>query len=95
MTNNQLEKELNDSFRRWAHIIKNGAGDPHWPDGTNLNLIRNHIIYYKRKCAENNFFPEAYYIELPPEVPSDYMIKKLVFEANEKNQLTLFGIMQG
>ena len=93
MTNNQLEKELNDSFRRWAHIIKNGAGDPHWPDGTNLNLIRNHIIYYKRMCEEANFFPEAYYIDTPPEVKCDYEVKKTEFEVNEKNQLTLFAMM--
>ena len=93
MTCKQIEKELNDSFRRWAHIMKNGAGDPFWPDGTNLNLVRNHIIYYKQKCEEANFLPEAYYIELPPKVAEDYMVNKVVFEVNEKNQLTLFGMI--
>ena len=89
----QIERELNDRFMRWAHIMKNGAGDPNWPDGTNLNLLRNHIIYYKRKCEEISFFPEAYYIDTPPEVNWNYEVKKVIFETDEKNQLNLFGMM--
>lgn len=93
-TNKQLEKELNDSFRRWAHIVKHGAGDPHWEDGVNMNLVRNHIIYYKLKCEEAGFYPEAYYLDVPPEASNTYMVsKRSEFVVNEKNQLTLFGMM--
>ncbi len=41
-----LTRELNESIRRWHDIFKNGCSDPFWPDGVNLNLVRNHIIYF-------------------------------------------------
>lgn len=37
---------------RWNYILENGCNDPFWPDGTNMNLTRNHIISYKREIAE-------------------------------------------
>ncbi len=41
--------------------------------------MRNHIIYYKEQLAkqENSFFdlPDAYYKNLPPDVPQDYMAR--------------------
>lgn len=36
----------------WNYILENGCNDPFWPDGTNLNLTRNHIISYKREIAD-------------------------------------------
>ena len=49
-------------------------------DGTNLNLVRNHIIYYKREIqelceTEGIFKPDVFYRELPPEVDDNYMAK--------------------
>ena len=29
---------------RWHEIFAFGCNDPAWPDGCNLNLVRNHII---------------------------------------------------
>ena len=48
--------------------------------GTNLNLVRNHIIYYKREIqelceTEGIFKPDVFYRELPPEVDDNYMAK--------------------
>lgn len=37
--------ELDDDIRRWNDIKENGCSDPFWPDGVNMNLKRNHIIY--------------------------------------------------
>lgn len=31
---------------RWQRGFYNGCADPFWPDGCNLNLMRNHMIYY-------------------------------------------------
>lgn len=74
------EKEVQRSFDRWNEIAKNGAGDPFWPDGTNMNLVRNHIIYFYRKmdeeggqltmfeCSEENRRP------IPPKVPNGYLV---------------------
>lgn len=36
-------------LERWNAIRKNGSNDPFWPDGVNLNLVRNHIIYANRR----------------------------------------------
>lgn len=37
--------ELEADIARWHDIQKNGCSDPCWPDGVNMNLKRNHIIY--------------------------------------------------
>ena len=62
----------------------NGCSDPFWANGVNLNLVRNHIIYYKRQMQKISeeygcFLPEIYYRELPPKVESNYMAKKIKF----------------
>lgn len=62
----------------WEHKSENGCSDPFWPDGVNMNLNRNHIIYDKRQigeiCRENGLLiPEEYYIPTPPEVSNYYM----------------------
>ena len=43
---NPLE-ELEKAYAQWQRLYENGGSDPFWPDGVNLNLVRNHIIYYK------------------------------------------------
>lgn len=45
--------ELKSEFDRWAHIKEFGTSDPFWSDGVNLNLVRNHILYYKKMIEEN------------------------------------------
>lgn len=37
--------ELEADIAKWHDIQKNGCNDPAWPDGVNMNLKRNHIIY--------------------------------------------------
>lgn len=65
-------------IEHWKDINQNGCNDPFWSDGCNMNLVRNHILYYQRKiseiCAEKNLpYPEAYYFSVPPEVDNFYM----------------------
>ena len=67
-----------DEIKRWKSISQNGCNDPAWPDGANMNLLRNHIIYYKTKlydlCEECGFkLPDEYYLPIPPEVNNCYM----------------------
>lgn len=75
-------KEYCQCIRReiehWKAINQNGCNDPFWPDGVNMNLTRNHIIYYQRLirevCVENQLpLPEEYYFSPPPEVDMNYM----------------------
>lgn len=62
----------------WISISKNGCSDPSWTDGCNMNLVRNHILYYKNKifeiCNQEGFdIPEEYYLPTPPEVDKNFM----------------------
>ena len=45
-------EELEKDIDRWKSIKENGCNDPCWPDGVNMNLKRNHIIYDLRHIAE-------------------------------------------
>jgi len=59
----KFEKDLIYSFSQWQNQYENGSCDPTWSDGINLNLLRNHIIFYKRKLEEVAYYPEVYYRE--------------------------------
>lgn len=69
-------EEISKSANRWNEIWERGCNDPGWPDGVNMNLVRNHIIYYKRRiqeiCEENGIIPpdEAYW-DIPRKVSDD------------------------
>ena len=69
----QIEKEMALDYARWDYLYTEGGSDPNWADGCNLNLIRNHIIYHKRKMEELQYFPDIYYRKLPPRVDNSYM----------------------
>lgn len=74
----ELGNYIRESFARWNHIYQNGAEDPLWEDGVNLELVRNHIIYYKRKCEEELLpeqYPSEYHTELPLVVDRLYMAR--------------------
>ena len=75
----ELSNGIVISILNWGHIMEKGCNDPYWPDGANMNLVRNHVIYYKYKmselCNKNQSLelPECYYIATPPEVDNCYM----------------------
>ena len=68
---NYIEERTN-----WEVTHQYGCFDPFWPDGTNLNLIRNHCIFYKRQmeevCKEHSL-PMPELPPLPVEVDEDFM----------------------
>lgn len=75
----ELLKELQKDFERWDTVNRDGAMDPNWEDGVNLNLIRNHIIFDKRKMDESfgdKEKPPLYFRPTPEEVDHKYMVKK-------------------
>ncbi len=47
-----LAENLEKAYERWDLLYKNGGSDPFWCDRTNLNLVRNHILYYREQCEE-------------------------------------------
>lgn len=48
----RLEARVKADISHWQDLRANGCNDPFWPDGVNLNLVRNHIIYALRRIAE-------------------------------------------
>lgn len=80
-TKPDLRKELREEFSRWKHLYEEGGSDPFWSDGVNMNLVRNHILYTKKRIeeeVENNpdfVCPPEYHLKTPPEAPMNYMAK--------------------
>ncbi len=71
-----LTRSLQDSFDRWDRLNEHGGSDPCWADGANINLVRNHIMYYKSQMEDkysSGDYPKIYYRETPPEVDDNYM----------------------
>lgn len=59
----------------------------------NLNLVRNHIISYKRKIEETTApdeFPEIYHRSLPPEIEQGYMARADEIRENAKVSLARY-----
>lgn len=74
----ETKVKIKQECEHWQKIYETGCNDPFWPDGTNCNLTRNHIIGYKAKIAElcetmGIDLPDEYYIPTPPEVAKNYM----------------------
>ena len=83
---------LEERFDRWDEVYKNGCRDPFWSDGVNLNLIRNHIQYYKSElenCITDEAYPDAYYRDTPPKVDSEYIARKEEIKENAINTLSV------
>ena len=86
MTITQIAEEITTEFNRWEYISLHGCSDPFWTDGINMNLIRNHIIYWYHILADRTMGTGQISIfdleiiqntirPLPPEVPSRLMIR--------------------
>lgn len=87
-------QSIRKEIERWKDLKENGGSDPFWADGYNLNLVRNHIIYYKNNilelCSMSGMdFPEEYYLPTPPKVDDHYMAN---FDQKERiDRLRVFG----
>ena len=60
---NPLE-ELEKAYAQWESLYKQGGSDPFYPDGVNLNLVRNHILYFKRQIEETHLMENIVFNEL-------------------------------
>ena len=97
-----VTRELTASFARWDHLYTYGGSDPFHSDGDNLYLVRNHIISGKLELERliqqeqeqptlfTTPFPDIYYRETPPVVPSKYMARADEIRAHAKEQLALY-----
>ena len=75
----RIRKEIVRDLKHWQYLREYGCQDPFWADGVNMNLTRNHIIYYKMRlrelCPDGNL-PEEYYLPTPPVVDNDCLAPK-------------------
>lgn len=97
----QLQVDYIVERNNWDVVYNFGCRDPFWEDGVNLNLIRGHCIFYKRKmeaiCKEHSLpMPEILQtLPLPDEVDNEYMApfgqfpNRLVIRENKPVQLSL------
>ena len=74
-----LEEELKRSFQHWDVRREEGCNDPFYDDAVNMNLIRNHIIYWKNEIEKKyggdvNQYPEIYFREIPPEADNGLIV---------------------
>lgn len=86
-----LCRDIRREIAHWQDLNEHGGQDPFYPDGVNMNLTRNHIIYDKRQimelCGKHGIpFPEEMYLPLPPEVDQYYMAN-----LKQKRRLELIG----
>lgn len=71
-----LIQSIENTYASWEKYRDEGGSDPSWADGVNMNLLRNHIIYYRKQLeelSENGERPDILNRALPPEMPNDYM----------------------
>ena len=59
-------------LEHWQDMFEHGCSDPAWPDGSNLNLTRSHIISTLRSLRDLGEDTSGEYI--PSEVASSLMI---------------------
>lgn len=84
---------LERAYARWQDIYENGGSDPFYADGVGLNLVRSHIIYYKRQIEETCPLYTAdalYQRDLPPEVSQDYMARPGEIRADAEKSLKIY-----
>ena len=97
MTIQQMQAKLEREYLRWNTIAAKGCQDPFCPDGVNMDLVRNHIIYWYRllekrrgECEQVSLFDstEAMPEErpVPPEVPQNYMVADCAYSDRLKDR---------
>ena len=82
-TEAELRAQIDKEFTHWDDLAEHGNPGDGYPDGVNMNLVRNHIIYHRRQLAEIaakpvqlTMFDEGVDFgerPLPPVVPDGYM----------------------
>lgn len=88
-----MQENLQKDFQRWEYLNTHGGSDPLYEDGFNMNIVRNHVIYDKRKCQEEleeKDYPKEYFRETPPQVDNYYMARMDEIRENAKNSLLVY-----
>lgn len=85
--------ELSKAYDQWENLYKRGGSDPFYPDGVNLNLVRNHILYFKQRIEEEQPLyknTQVFRRELPPKVEDSYMARAEEIRSHAKDSLAAY-----
>lgn len=90
-----LAADIETEIKRWNVYFTQGGQDPTWPDGCNMNLIRNHIIYDKMRIDEISKehgleYPQEYDYPTPQEVENSFMARSDEIRANALKSLAVY-----
>lgn len=85
-----LAKNMRREYENWLYIREHGCSDPFWPDGANMNLIRNHIIYDKQQIEDLIISEDLLFEPIPSVVPTPPEVNKN-FMAKPRSCLSLVG----
>lgn len=89
----ELGAEIRKSLDRWDYLRVHGGSDPAWEDGNNMNLVRNHVFYWKSQCEAlllPEDYPEEYFLETPQEVDNNYMARGEEIRERSKKSLEVY-----
>lgn len=81
LTESEIRAKIEREYERWNEIAWHGCQDPGFPDGVNMDLVRNHILYWYHELYKNGFTVRNLFGEypeerpVPPKVPQDYMVR--------------------
>lgn len=87
----QLGKEIRDSRKRYEDLRVHGGSDPFWSDGVNMNLCRNHVMYFRKQVEtelDPENYPEEYFLEIPAEVSVHYIYGRSGRDPEQVNSCT-------
>lgn len=93
ISNDSISSDIRKSYEHWNNILQNGARDPFWEDGCNMNIVRGHIISCKKQCESElppDDYPEEYFWELPPVVDSKYMARPDEIRKHARENLEVY-----
>lgn len=90
MERRRLEQALYDSYERWEKLSREGGSDPSYADGMNLNLVRNHILSFRKKLEELDPLAPILKREIPEKADPSYMVNPDKIRENARNTLALY-----
>lgn len=85
--------ELTRCYAEWNDCYENGGNDPTWYDGFRLNHLRRRILSSREEIKEKYEpcnYPDLYYIEVPPELPNEYMARADEIRKKAKESFSLY-----
>ena len=88
----KYREQIKAEIEHWDFTKNYGCQDPFWSDGANMNLTRNHVIWWKKlifaACEEfHTPLPEEFFLPVPDEIDKDFMAPDNEVNPYQKNRI--------